>query len=421
MYTYLENLNVIYFNKEFETNNTDASEFFNNFYILNTEKKVIKFFSALYTSDTPIDAIICNSSEDESAVMNNLINPIRDIDANIPIIINFKKNYDANIFKNSEFNVSYCYNPDNDNEIMLKKIFMCVKNHKQIDSIRNKNYQFEKHLKIFNDVTLVSITDVKGNITYANEAFCESTGYLMEELIGQPHNIVRHPDTRKEIFTEMWEIIQRGQVWQGKLKSLDKNKNTYWVKATIFPMFNENDEITEYMSIRFLTTEDEHIKRETRKKNLKMIVKSKITEHTLKKRVAVLEEFIRNNPIHLLYDNNTQLTKKNDSLRHQIKRLEHDLHISKNNESDSISNTVSKFRNIQKELHSSNTKVKALTNTLDTYKKMISKKDDMIVKLETRIHDLTNQIKIDSIELEKKDSKLRYVSGKVKRKGFLAS
>ena len=87
-----------------------------------------------------------------------------------------------------------------------------------------------------------------------------------------------------------------------------------------------------------------------------------------------------------------------------------------------LSNTVSRFRNIQKDLHTANNKCKALENTIHSQKKEISKKEDQIVKLETKIHDLTNQIRHDNIELELKDVKLRNIaSSHKKKKSFLAS
>lgn len=415
----LLNLNIIYCDKGSQNRESGLSSFFLNTYVLNSEQKAIKFFSTLYKTATSIDAIIYQVNEQKDFTsIETLLTQIRDIDEHIPIIINHIHRLE---FKTIH-NVTFHFNPDNNIDTLLKKIDICVKNHKKIDNIKDENHKLEKHLSIFNDVTLVSKTDLKGVITYVNDAFCESTGFSRDELIGQPHNVVRHPEMRKEIFTEMWNVIQQGQVWQGKLKSMDKNKDTYWVKATIFPIFDETNNIIEYISIRFLTTEDEHKTRDVRRKNLKMIVKNKVSEYHLKKRIAELEQYVNSGYLTHLEKKSKELEEKNDSLKHQIKRLEQDLRASKNNESNSVSNTVSRFRNIQKDLHTANNKCKALENTINSQKKEISKKEDQIIKLETRIHDLTNQIRHDNIELEKKDVKLRNIASNHKKKrGFLAS
>lgn len=419
MYKNLSNLNIIYCDKSIQNRESNLKNHIKNTYILNSEQKAIKFFSTLYKTATNIDAIIYQINElNDLENIDTLLTHIRDIDDHVPIIIN----HICSIDYKTSFNVTFHFNPDNNIDSLLKKIQICVKNHKRIDNIKDEHHKLEKHLSIFNDVTLVSKTDLKGVITYVNDAFCESTGFTRDELIGQPHNVVRHPEMRKEIFADMWKIIQQGQVWQGKIKSLSKNNETYWVKATIFPIFDETNNIVEYISIRFLTTEDEHKTREVRKKNLKMIVKNRYSEYSLKRRIAELEQYINSGYLTHLERKSKELEEKNDSLRHQIKILEQDLRSSKNNESNSVSNTVSRFRNIQKDLHTANNKCKALENTIHSQKKEISKKEDQIVKLETKIHDLTNQIRHDNIELELKDVKLRNIaSSHKKKKSFLAS
>lgn len=82
------------------------------------------------------------------------------------------------------------------------------------------------------DVVIVSHTDLKGRITYANDDFCEYAGMTREELLGQPHNVIRHPDMPPEAFRDLWATIKAGHVWQGIVKNRRKNGDHYWVKAT---------------------------------------------------------------------------------------------------------------------------------------------------------------------------------------------
>ena len=74
------------------------------------------------------------------------------------------------------------------------------------------------------DEVIISRTDLKGNITFANDLFCEISGYSMDELIGNPHNIVRHPDMPQSIYKELWESVKKEQQWTGIVKNLRKDK-----------------------------------------------------------------------------------------------------------------------------------------------------------------------------------------------------
>lgn len=105
--------------------------------------------------------------------------------------------------------------------------------------------------KLAIDTTMVvSKTDSKGRITYVNQTFCDLSGYTAEELIGKPHNIVRHPDVPKEVFKEMWETIRSKKSWHGELPNRRKDGTAYYVDAHIFPLLDKNNEIVEYMAIR---------------------------------------------------------------------------------------------------------------------------------------------------------------------------
>jgi aerotaxis receptor len=97
--------------------------------------------------------------------------------------------------------------------------------------------------------TLVSVTDLKGRVTYCNASFIEVSGFSERELLGQPHNIVRHPDMPAEAFRDMWQTIQAGQPWTALVKNRRKNGDHYWVQANATPM-RDGDRITGYLSVR---------------------------------------------------------------------------------------------------------------------------------------------------------------------------
>lgn len=106
------------------------------------------------------------------------------------------------------------------------------------------------------DVYLISETDDKGRILFANDAFCEIAGYTIDELIGKPHNIVRHADMPRAAFKDLWDTVQSGKEWTGFVKNNVKDgRGYYWVYATVFPLMRGNQRT--YLSVRKKPTEDE--------------------------------------------------------------------------------------------------------------------------------------------------------------------
>jgi len=103
---------------------------------------------------------------------------------------------------------------------------------------------------LFQGRVIVSETDLKGNITYANRKFCEISGYDKDELVGQPHNMIRHPDMPKEAFQKMWETIQSGQIWHGLVKNLRKDGKFYWVETEILPSKDKDGNVIGYVAAR---------------------------------------------------------------------------------------------------------------------------------------------------------------------------
>lgn len=108
----------------------------------------------------------------------------------------------------------------------------------------------EAILKAVHDTLVISTTDLQGVITYANNLFCQLTGFSREELIGQPHNLVRHPAVSKEVYKDMWDTIQAGKIWTGIVPNRGKGGVVYVVDTTVQPMFDDAGNITGYISVR---------------------------------------------------------------------------------------------------------------------------------------------------------------------------
>jgi aerotaxis receptor len=120
----------------------------------------------------------------------------------------------------------------------------------------NRFIQEEHEVKLNENDILISATDTKGKILFANNKFYQIAEYTEGELIGKPHNIIRHPDMPKSAFYDLWNVVTSGKLWKGIVKNRTKSGKFYWVKAMIFPCF-KNEELMGYISIRVMPTDKE--------------------------------------------------------------------------------------------------------------------------------------------------------------------
>lgn len=111
-------------------------------------------------------------------------------------------------------------------------------------------------VKLPKDMMIVSETDEKGIIVYANDDFCKIAGFSREELIGNAHNMVRHNDMPKAAFEDLWKTIKSGNIWHGIVKNNTKDGNYYWVNATAYPSKTVDGKVR-YISVRVKPTEQE--------------------------------------------------------------------------------------------------------------------------------------------------------------------
>ena len=105
---------------------------------------------------------------------------------------------------------------------------------------------------------LISTTDLESRITYANDEFCQIAGFILEELQGSPHNLVRHPDMPPQAFADMWRHLREGKSWMGPVKNRCKNGDHYWVNAFVTPIQDASGKVVEYQSVR--TAPDDAVK-----------------------------------------------------------------------------------------------------------------------------------------------------------------
>ncbi|WP_298754387.1 response regulator [uncultured Arcobacter sp.] len=248
-----------------------------------------------FENETPYELIITDLNMPKLNGID-MVKKVKLLDDDIPIILTTADNEKETFLESIELGVSaYIVKPIN-----VAKLFENIKKIAQKIYYKNQFYKKQKELEtytnIIESVAVISKTDLNGIITYVDDAFCEVSGYTKEELIGQNHNIVRHPENPKEVYKNLWDTIQSGQNWEGKVRNIDKQGNPWYAKSTIFPIFDDkNENIIEYIAIRFIITDEYEEKRELASRLIKNTVTHKSTvkdNETLKNQLISQNEII---------------------------------------------------------------------------------------------------------------------------------
>lgn len=117
------------------------------------------------------------------------------------------------------------------------------------------------YFDVLNQHSIISATNLKGEIKYVNDQFCEISKYNKNELIGSPHSIVNSGFHNRDYFKDLWRTIGRGKVWQGNILNEAKDGSNYWVATTIVPI-TEHGKVKEYFSVRIEKTEQMRLEEE---------------------------------------------------------------------------------------------------------------------------------------------------------------
>jgi len=218
---------------------------------------------------------------------------IRKIDPHIPFMF-------TTAYTNSEFLISsiqqgvtdYFVKPVDAKEIISQVQKTCELKQKEKE-LEHYQKEIEKYMDVINKVAVVSIFDLKGELTYVNEFFKEVSGYTEEELLGKDYKFIAHSDMSKEIFKKQWDTLQEGKVWNGKVKDLSKEGETFYTNTTIMPMYGKDDlNEVKYISIKFITTKEENEKREYKRRVLFNLQETKKINQGAKEKIAGLNKKI---------------------------------------------------------------------------------------------------------------------------------
>lgn len=195
----------------------------------------------------------------------NFMKKIREVDLDIPILIITAFNDTNQLVQAIKYKVSdYIVKPIQLNTT-LKIMDKILQDRLNLKTISKQKHELDIYKDIINEENLISETDLEGKITYVNDSFIETSGFSKEELIGKKHNIMKHPDVSPMLYEELWKTITSKKTWRGKIKNLAKDGTTYYMKCTIFPILDTDENIEKFVSSRFLITDQEEEKHKLKK------------------------------------------------------------------------------------------------------------------------------------------------------------
>ena len=148
----------------------------------------------------------------------------------------------------------------------------------------------DTYQKAIENSNIVSKTDVNGIITFVNDEFCKISGYSYDELIGQNHNIVRHPDIPSSNFENLWNTILSKKSYKATVKNLTKDKKTVYLNTTITPILDVNENIIEFIAIRYDVTAEVELKKSLEQKEKELEELNQNLEHKVKEQTKQLKE-----------------------------------------------------------------------------------------------------------------------------------
>ncbi len=185
-----------------------------------------------------------------------------------------------------------------------------------IRSIKSQSKKLKEYTDIIDEYVIVSSTDLKGNITYASDAFCKISGYTKKELLGRSHNLIRHPDMSKSTFKKMWNTITHQMIWKGEFKNRKKDGGYYWVDAVISPTYDENNQVTGYMAIRNDITDKKTIEEISQKDKLTQIYNRLKLDNELEKEITRTNRY--KTPFSMILIDIDKFKSVNDTYGHQV-------------------------------------------------------------------------------------------------------
>ena len=340
-----------------------------------------------------------------------MLEKIREFDFNLPIIFTTARGEAENLLKAIELNVSNYIMKPIDTTILIKKISeVCEKSFFETQ-LQDKQNELQKYLDAVDSVALIYKMDENGNISFANKSLLEASKYTLEEIKNLNFNNLIHPDVPKQSIDDTWEILKKGQIWTGNTKFISKDKESFYLKNTVFKLESTHNE-DEYITIGFSTTQENLEKREFQKKVIKTFQEFNKKEYAYKKAVLELNDRVKQLESYLprLQEELDEQKEKTQSRQRQLDHYEMQMHnvdekyygtmTVKAKEAEEYARTLAmikqeknvlaqKNREANEEIAATKKELALLMKTNAEKIKKINDLTDVIKSLESKIKDLT--------------------------------
>ena len=237
---------------------------------------------------------------------------------------------------------------------------------------------------------IISKTDIAGIITFVNDEFCKISGYSRDELIGENHNIVRHPDVPESTFKLLWETINSKQIYKGTVKNLAKDGSTFYVNTTVIPILNEDESIEEFIAIRYDVTKEVFYKHKLQKKEKELEELNATLEKKVDQKTKELQEL--NETLELRIEEEISKNKEKQKVMFWQSRLA--------SLGEMLANIAHQWRQPLTELNLTifTLKKAALSDDKEEVKKLYDESRYIIKNMSQTIDDFTNFFKPDKVK-----------------------
>lgn len=284
-----------------------------------TDFKIIDNTDDIKNDLDKYNIIVCSENNDSLLHLQK----IRKLDnTSIPFLLIENEKYDTSPLNYISDNLSQYIQSNLSHTEIMYIIQHELQNYDKLIENQHLQSEHKAYLEMLDNTVIVSKTDLKGNITYVNDIFCDISKYSKDELIGFQHKVLRHKDMPKSIFQNMWKTIDSDNIWKGILKNRDKDGEEFITNTTIAPFYHNGKKIG-YIAIRYLVTDDVVEKRNLKSHLTKMIIDNRNILREKEQEIERLKN--KNSLVDSIEDAWQGEIEKNKKLKLQIKKFENEI------------------------------------------------------------------------------------------------